>query len=206
MEPAFSTWIIPGLFSYLVGSFPTAYLVVRWRTGQDLRRLGDGNVGAENAARVLGVRAGVFIGGVDIAKGVLVILLTRLWIDSLPAELVAGVAVVLGHSWPVFLKGHGGRGAATALGVLLALMPYPAVPLALVMLLLIFLTRSTTRGLAFFYGSNLLVGLLTRWLLPESYQPGWPLDYSYPALGYALALPVLVGLIHWLSRWRVPGR
>lgn len=193
------------LLSYLIGSLPTGYLAVRWRTGRDLRQLGDGNVGAENVARALGARAGVVVGGVDIAKGAGAVLLAQLWLDATPALLVAGTAAVAGHSWPVFLGGHGGRGAATALGALLAVLPYPGLPLALLALAVVYFTRSATTALASFFILTPLVAVLTSWVLPDDWPGRWPFHYSYPEIGYALALPVLVGVIHFLSLRRRPG-
>ncbi len=110
--------------AYLIGCFSTAYYLVRWRTGQDIRTLGSGNAGATNAGRVLGLWGfGVaFVG--DVGKGVLAVLLAR-WLGQgigwLPALAVP--AAVAGHIWPVQLRLRGGEGFATALGGFGALDP-----------------------------------------------------------------------------------
>lgn len=198
--------------AYLIGSIPTAYLVVRRRRGQDIRRLGDGNVGAENAGRILGLKTGILVAVIDIAKGLAVvlavILLARGPATGGPAgppassvlapedyrqglAMLAGTAAVIGHSWPLYLRGPGGRGAATAVGVLLGLIPHAAGPVLLPGLAVTFLTRSTTWGLAtFFTGSVALAGVFGyyRWF-----------DYSGLTAAYAGALPALVGLIHYRS-------
>ena len=127
----------------------------------------------------------------------LVVLAARSLDDSIISPMVAGVTVVAGHNWPLFLLGRGGRGAAPAAGVLLALVPYVAVPLVLPGLLVLYMTRSATKTLAFFY---ILTILLSAW--PEGYSlpvVGWPRGYPLPIVAYCLALPVLVALSHYLS-------
>jgi len=128
-------WIIIGIIiSYLIGSFPTAYLFGRLLKGIDIRKFGSGNVGATNAWRVLGKSAGITVLALDILKGfVTVSVLAKfialktgyaLKIDSVAVELLLitmGLFCILGHSWTVFLNFKGGKGIATTLGVLLAL-------------------------------------------------------------------------------------
>ena len=92
MAPLALTWeavaftAVVTLAAYLIGSIPTAYLVVRRRRGQDIRQLGDGNAGAENVARILGRKAGVIVALIDLSKGLVVILLVR----GLAAAMLAG--------------------------------------------------------------------------------------------------------------------
>jgi len=144
------TWTGLVLLAYFIGTIPTAYLAVRWLTGQDIRRLGDGNVGAANVSRIVGRRIGLGVGAIDIIKGLVAVLLAR-WLADPPAvAMVSGVAAIAGHNWPVFLRGRGGRGAATALGVLMAMFPLPAIPLAAVGLTVLYLTKSTVKSVAAF--------------------------------------------------------
>ncbi|MDQ3997737.1 MAG: glycerol-3-phosphate 1-O-acyltransferase PlsY [Gemmatimonadota bacterium] len=115
--------------SYIVGSIPAAYLAGKSR-GIDLRRYGSGNLGATNVVRALGWKVGLAVFAFDVAKGALSVLLLPRWADGpLSREVVAilcGVAAILGHFRPVFLKfGKGGKGVATATGVFLALAPLP---------------------------------------------------------------------------------
>jgi glycerol-3-phosphate acyltransferase PlsY len=117
------------VLSYLIGSIPAAYLAGKSR-GIDLRRFGSGNLGATNVVRTLGWKVGLIVFTVDVAKGALPVLaLPRLTEGPLPAEVVAilcGVAAILGHFRPIFLKfGKGGKGVATAAGVFFALAPLP---------------------------------------------------------------------------------
>ena len=115
--------VIAGVLGYLLGSFPTAYLLVRWKSNIDIRNSGSGNVGTLNSYIV--TKSKLIGGGVlvlDLLKGLIVVLIVRGMSDGVFApQGVAGVAAVVGHSFPVWLKFKGGRGLATAAGVLLAL-------------------------------------------------------------------------------------
>ena len=91
------TWMGLALISYLLGGISTAYLVTRIATGQDIRKLGNRNAGANNVYRAVGARAGITVGIFDIAKGSLAILLARTVVDSTTAEMMAGIAVVAGR-------------------------------------------------------------------------------------------------------------
>jgi glycerol-3-phosphate acyltransferase PlsY len=117
------------VLSYVVGSIPAAYLAGKSR-GIDLRRFGSGNLGATNVVRTLGWKVGLVVFAVDVAKGALPVLLFPQWTGAtLPHEVVGilcGVAAILGHFRPIFLKfGKGGKGVATAAGVFFALAPLP---------------------------------------------------------------------------------
>ena len=118
------SWILLVLASagaYLLGSIPTAYLVVRMLKGIDLRRYGSGNVGASNASVHLGKGALLVVGVVDLAKGALPVVLLR-WLGvGVEVQALAGLAVVAGHNWSLYLRLTGGRDMAAATGVLLAL-------------------------------------------------------------------------------------
>ncbi len=107
--------------AYLIGSVPTAYVAVRLVKGIDLRRYGSGNVGASNAAMHMGKAALFGVGLVDVMKGVLPVAALR-WLGmEVEAQSLAGLAAVMGHNWSLYLRFTGGRGIATAGGVLLGL-------------------------------------------------------------------------------------
>ena len=117
------------MLGYLLGSIPVGYAVARWVRGIDIRQHGSGNVGATNVGRVLGHRWGLLVLGLDALKGALpVALLPRL---LLPAgtegfqhwQVAVGVATVVGHMYPISLGLRGGKGVATALGVVSCLAP-----------------------------------------------------------------------------------
>jgi glycerol-3-phosphate acyltransferase PlsY len=110
--------------SYLVGAFPTSYLVSRTFAGIDLRQHGSGNLGATNLYRVLGWKYAIPVALVDIAKGLIPVLVFAPQVSS--SELFAltcGVAAILGHVFSVFVRFKGGKGVATAAGVMLGLTP-----------------------------------------------------------------------------------
>ena len=128
------------LGAYVLGSVPTAYILVRWMEGEDIRDFGSRNVGALNAYNRTGVWAGLLVLLVDTAKGVLAVAAPRLlgvdpWVLFITTSLV-----VAGHNWPVFLNFRGGKGAAAIFGISLVIVPWLTVitvgPSILVMLLL----------------------------------------------------------------------
>ncbi len=113
--------------AYLLGSMPTAFLLVRLLKGVDLRQYGSGNVGGSNAGIVLGQWALIVVGFIDIAKAVL-----PTWLALFPLDLGYGVAVAtglsiaVGHCWSIFLGFSGGRGLSTIVGTLLVVFPWGA--------------------------------------------------------------------------------
>lgn len=124
------------ILSYLIGSFPTAIIVARQVRGIDIRQHGSGNAGGTNVFRVLGWKAGVFVILMDMAKGLFAtIVLARLMYGPIPFEnstpfddftvvqIIAGCAAILGHVWTMFAGFRGGKGIATAGGMLLGIAP-----------------------------------------------------------------------------------
>ena len=131
------TWIWLGLLCYGIGSLPTAYIFTRIILGQDIRDIGDNNSGAANVFRNVGAIAGVSVGAIDIIKGSLVIVLAKVLVDDTGMEMMAGAAAMAGHNVPIHLKFRGVRGAATAIGVLIASVPVVGVPVGLFGLMLL---------------------------------------------------------------------
>ncbi len=123
--------ILTIIVCYLLGSFPASYLVGKILRGIDIRKFGSGNVGATNTFRVLGAGPGILVLLVDIAKGVISVSLVAPYVAShfsIPFTLawlriLAGVSVIAGHNWSVFLGFKGGKGVATSAGVLLGMSP-----------------------------------------------------------------------------------
>lgn len=113
------------LLGYLLGSLPFGYLVVKYRTGADIRAAGSGSTGATNVTRALGLGWGTLTLGLDAAKGFLAVLLaTKLSGGDLRWVAAAGLAAILGHSFPVFLRFRGGKSVATGLGVFVYFTPW----------------------------------------------------------------------------------
>lgn len=149
------------LGAYILGSIPTAYILVRSVKGEDIRYVGSHNVGALNAYRRVGAWAGLAVLLADVGKGVLAAGAPRLMGVDDWALFITTTMVVAGHNWPVFLNFRGGKGAAAILGVSLVIFPWltliTAGPSILVMLLL----RNVVLGSAFgFLMLNVLI-LLT---------------------------------------------
>jgi glycerol-3-phosphate acyltransferase PlsY len=112
---------------YASGSIPFGVLVTRWVRGVDVRTQGSGNIGATNVARVAGKKLGIAVLALDALKGALPVLLAmQLVPHSLATHAAVGLAAFLGHVFPVWLKFKGGKGVATALGVLAVLAPWAA--------------------------------------------------------------------------------
>ena len=127
---------IIAVLSYLVGSIPTSIIVARASRGIDIRQHGSGNAGGTNVIRVLGWKLGVFVILIDMAKGLLsTMVIARLMQGSIPfsnatpfddftvVQIIAGCAAILGHIWTVFAGFRGGKGIATAGGMLIGIAP-----------------------------------------------------------------------------------
>ena len=123
--------VLAVLCAYLIGSIPFALLLARRFGGHDLHRIGSGNIGAANVLRASGVRAGVVVAVLDILKGAAGVLVAARMTSMENAGAIAGLAAVVGHIYPVWLRFRGGKGVATACGVFSVLAPL-AVPAALV--------------------------------------------------------------------------
>ena len=109
--------------AYLIGSIPSAYVVSRLVLGQDIRKLGDGNMGARNVFHSVGWLAGAVVAAADITKGALVIRIAQGSQTSEEIILAAGACAILGHDFPVVAHFRGGQGMATILGVFGMLYP-----------------------------------------------------------------------------------
>ena len=149
------------LVAYFVGSIPFSFLVARAFGGKDVRREGSGNVGATNVARTAGKAAGLLALAGDLAKGVAIIFIAR-WIVARPdwpyaagpqpwqsREMwiaLAGLVAVLGHMFPVWLRFHGGKGVATAAGVVAALDVRVFAASVLVFAIVVLLSRMVSLG------------------------------------------------------------
>jgi glycerol-3-phosphate acyltransferase PlsY len=151
MEHAFAV-----IVGYLIGSVPFAHLLTR-RRGIDLRRVGSGSVGATNVLRTIGVRPAVLAMCLDGVKGAVAVLLAERMAIGVTAPVVAGVASVMGHAYPVWLRFRGGKGVATAAGMFAVVAPVALALASAVFLVVVWMTRYISVGsLA---GTVALVGL-----------------------------------------------
>jgi glycerol-3-phosphate acyltransferase PlsY len=168
------------IIAYLVGSISFSHVITRWRTGQVLYDVGEGNVGARNVWYVVGRGWGLLAGTLDMIKGLVMIILASLVHLPPVAMILAGVAVMIGHQFPLFLHGHGGKGLATGGGVMLGLSPISTITGGGVMLAALAITRD--------FNISLIPTVISVIILPVVF--GRPLWVAV----CALVLAVLCGL------------
>lgn len=174
--------------AYLIGSVPFALILARRLGTRDLRRIGSGNLGAANVLRTSGVGAGVAVMLLDMAKGAgSVMLVQRFEPGALTAA--AGLAVILGHVFPVWLRFRGGKGVATACGVFSVLTPAAVAPALAVFVVSVWITRYISVG-------STLASIA---LPPIAYATGTPT----PVLAVALTASMLIVLRHRTNLVRV---
>lgn len=135
------------LIAYFLGAIPFGYLLVRWKTGRDIRSSGSGNIGATNVLRTSGRAAGIATLLLDIAKGYLAVWIacmltgeSRLWMSA------AALAVMAGHAYPVFLKFKGGKAVASFVGAFLCLAPWALLAETIIFVVIVAWTRHISMG------------------------------------------------------------
>ncbi len=201
-----SPWImfvLLPLIAYVVGSTPFGVIIARAK-GIDLRKSGSGNVGATNVGRALGRRWGYLCFGLDTAKGLLPVVAAGWLLGMLGpraehdvarqlAWLLVGCGAILGHVFAFWLRFHGGKGVATALGVVVGVFPYftyaglTAFALWIVVTLI---SRYVSLGSITAAGGFVPLVLLYGWLL------GWPVGELWPLLIFAVAMVSLIIIRH----------
>ena len=186
-----STGLLCIILSYLAGAIPFGVLLSRG-SGIDIRTQGSGNIGATNVTRLLGKKMGLITLLCDISMGFIPIFCTALVVQADPNRALilslSGAATVLGHMFPVYLRFHGGKGVATALGLFLYLAPWTV---ALVLLVFLITVRFTG-----YVSAGSLAGSLSMplWLLALGGEP------------WAIALAFFVALMIWLKHKDNIGR
>ena len=185
--------ILAVLLAYLIGSIPFGYLVVRLRLGADIRQSGSGGTGATNVSRRAGKAAGLVTLLLDAAKGVAAVLLAELIAQGLVSSLgwvvsAAGVAALLGHIFPVWLRFRGDKGVATGAGIMAVLAPVPVIVAATAFLLTVILTRYVSLG-SIVAAASLPIGVLIYSAIIEGSVDG-------PTLSLAVAGAILIIWAH----------
>ena len=178
------------IIAYLLGSIPFAYIIGKL-SGLDVRQVGDRNVGTFNVFRHAGLGAGIATLVADVGKGALAIVVAKLL--SVPELVIfgAGVAAVIGHNWPVFLRFRGGRGLAVVIGALLALLPIEMLIAAAIGLVVLYATRSSI-----WFGVAMFIPLVLLCLIFRK---------PVSLIIYSAALPCLSGLAHlWTTHHLSP--
>ena len=166
------------LCAYIIGSIPTGYLIVKTKTGQDIRTVGSGSTGATNVKRVLGKKWFFIVMLLDAFKGALPVILASLFAKSgslygIPAVL-ASVFVIIGHSKSVFLGFKGGKSVASGVGTILALNWIVGLIIAVIWGTITYVTKYVSVG-------SIIALLLSPFLM---YFAGAPIAYiCYCALG-----------------------
>lgn len=174
MNSSFTPWLLL-LAAYLIGGIPFGYLLVRLRTGQDVRAQGSGNIGATNVLRTTGKSLGVATLLLDIAKGWFAVWLMghftgqhAVWCS------LAALAVIFGHAFPVFLKFQGGKAVASFVGAFLYLSPLPLLAITIIFVLTVWQSRYISLG-----------SIIGAGLFPFAV---WMIDHPHHALVLAAAI------------------
>lgn len=161
--------------AYLLGAIPFGYLLVKWKTGADVRAAGSGNIGATNVMRTTGRAAGVVTLLLDIGKGYAAVWIAgRLTGQDVLWMSLAALAVVAGHAYPVFLGFKGGKAVASFVGAFLCLTPWALAAEGVVFTIVVARTRHISMGSV--VGAATLP--LAVWLIMKA---------PWPAVGAALA-------------------
>ncbi|HEX7332686.1 MAG TPA: glycerol-3-phosphate 1-O-acyltransferase PlsY [Pyrinomonadaceae bacterium] len=134
------------VIAYLIGSIPFGYLIVRTKSGGDVRQTGSGGTGATNVSRRAGKAAGVLTLLLDAAKGAAAVLIAESFSGSVWVKAAAAIAVIVGHIFPVWLGFRGGKGVATGVGVFLVLAPVALLCAGVVFVSIVFFTRYVSLG------------------------------------------------------------
>ena len=187
------------LIGYLLGSIPFGLLISRRSAKVDVRQIGSGKIGATNVLRTAGKKAASLVLILDLAKGALAVVFAglifgadyvmvgdaRLWLMP-SAQVLAALAAVFGHSWPIFVKFKGGRGMATFLGGLIVLCPPAALFGGEVLIIGAGLTRYMSLGS--------IAGAVSTYaiLAPLTILNGFPIEY----LGYTLIGAIFIIVMH----------
>jgi acyl phosphate:glycerol-3-phosphate acyltransferase len=153
------------ILAYLIGSIPFALLLARRYGAVDLRTVGSGNLGAANVMRASGITAGLLVVALDMTKGAASVWLAARSSSSAALPAAAGLAAIVGHVYPLWLRFRGGKGVATACGVFAVLTPLAVPPALAVFVAVVWLTKYISVGsvaasivlppLAYFLGSPL---------------------------------------------------
>jgi len=147
------TFFGTAVLAYLIGSIPTGYLIVKAKTGKDIREIGSGSTGATNVKRVLGKKWFFIVMFLDALKGALPVFAAKTLIPLINGSdilglhaVIAAICVIIGHSKPVFLNGKGGKSVASGVGTIIALNPLAGLCLAVIWGVITYVTRYVSVG------------------------------------------------------------
>jgi glycerol-3-phosphate acyltransferase PlsY len=188
-----AAYAIVAVVGYLVGSISSGYLVGKLYRNVDLRTVGSGSTGATNTFRTLGRGAGILVASFDILKGSLAVVFAQLMFADGQAgrpiaEALAATFAVVGHCWPVTLRGRGGRGVATGFGALLFVATPAWASAVAAFAIALALTRMVSVG-----SLASVVGALAGYLLFSA--SGW-LSFNWATLSFILIVGTIVYVRH----------
>lgn len=183
------------LAAYLIGSLPFGFITAKLVSGEDIRVLGSGNIGATNVSRVLGAKWGILVLFLDALKGLLPVWGLPLAVmepdDSsfLHLRVACGIATIVGHMFPCYLGFKGGKGVATALGVVLILGPWATLAAFLTFAITVVITRYVSLSSIL---ASLAFGGVQLWqLIPNPFAPE-----VWSMAAFSLFIPALIILRH----------
>lgn len=148
------------LLSYLIGSISFSYLTAHVLKGVDIREHGSGNAGATNTLRVVGKGPAILVFFLDVIKGMAAVGVGYLLGGDPITLMSSGIAAIIGHNWPIFLRFRGGKGIATTVGVTLLLMFKGFWIIAIITVLIIFFTRYVSLGSLVFASGVPIIALV----------------------------------------------
>ncbi|HEX79395.1 MAG TPA: glycerol-3-phosphate acyltransferase [Dehalococcoidia bacterium] len=191
-------FILVAFIGYLLGSIPFGLIISKYKAKIDIRQYGSGKIGGTNVLRTMGRKAFLLVAALDIAKGALAVLFAGLIIGQeyivvgssglglLFAQVIAALAAITGHIWPIFVKFKGGRGVATFIGGLIALCPVAGLFGGEALII--------GAGLSGFASLGSIIGVVGAYtiLIPLTIMNGFPVEY----LGYVLIGTLLILFVH----------
>jgi len=175
------------VIGYLLGSIPAAYIMAKWRKGIDIREVGVGNMGAGNVIREVGLVEGAVVAVADIGKGAAAIAVAQSLLGVSQVWVMgAGLAAIMGHSFPIYIGFRGGQGVATVIGIFSVLAPLATLITLLPLGAVLLISRNI-------FASTLVMGPLLPLVV-------WLVEGSTTLTLYALGI---VGLLVFRSRHRL---
>jgi glycerol-3-phosphate acyltransferase PlsY len=191
-------FILVAFIGYLLGSIPFGLIVSKYKAKIDIRQYGSGKTGGTNVLRTMGRKAFLLVVLLDITKGALAVVLAGFIVGTeymivgssglglLFAQVIAALAAIAGHIWPIFVKFKGGRGVATFIGGLIALCPVAGLFGGEALII--------GAGLSGFASLGSIIGVVGAYtiLIPLTIMNGFPIEY----LGYVLLGTVLIVFVH----------
>lgn len=191
-------FVLVAFIGYLLGSIPFGLIISKYKAKIDIRQYGSGKIGGTNVLRTLGKKAFLLVVLLDISKGALAVILAGIifgqeyivvgssGLGLLFAQVIAALAAITGHIWPIFLKFKGGRGVATFIGGLIALCPVAGLFGGEALII--------GAGLSGFASLGSIIGVVGAYaiLIPLTIMNGFPIEY----LGYVLIGTMLIIFVH----------